>query len=238
MEPFFLYDEAALLYKKALIIGDTHFGIEMRLRRKGIYDNTISERLEKKIEAIIEKTKAERLIIAGDAKDEIAVLDDVAMKAIEKLLERTEVIIVKGNHDGGIEKSGATVVEADGFAYGQLGIFHGHSWPSEEVLCCKWLVSAHQHPQVRFRDKSGKTHFERCWVVADADADQIGRYYENFNKKSKLALMPAFNPFVGSSLKRGEHLGPVLNNNLFKLNDALLFTMHGILLGKLKDFLE
>lgn len=235
MEPRFLYNEAALFYKKALIIGDTHFGIERRLRERGIYDRTLSERLEKKIEALLDDTKAERLIIAGDVKEEIAVLDEITQKIIEALLEKTEVIIVKGNHDGGIEDCGATIVPPDGFAYGRLGIFHGHSWPSEEVLGCDWIVSAHQHPQIEFRDRSGKRHFESCWVIADADPARIAEHYGSFNKKSRLILLPAFNPLVGSSLRRGEHLGPVLNNNLFKLNDALLFTMHGMLIGKLKD---
>jgi putative SbcD/Mre11-related phosphoesterase len=235
MEPLFLYNEAALLYKKALVIGDVHFGIEKRLMEKGIHDYGFSERLEKKIESLLDGTKAEKLIIAGDVKDEVAVVDDSTMAMVKALKEKTDVIIVKGNHDGGIEKCGVAVVDAAGFAYGQLGIFHGHSWPSEEVMGCKWIVSAHQHPQTEFRDKSGKMHFESCWVVAEADAAQIAKHYENFNHKSQLVLMPAFNPLVGSSLKKGEHLGPVLNNNLFKLNDALLFTMHGILIGKLKD---
>jgi len=235
MEPSFLYQEPAIFYRKALIIGDTHFGIEKRLSEKGISDSAFSERLMKRIGQLIEQTKAERLIIAGDVKDEITHLDDMTARVISELAEVVEVIIVKGNHDGGIEKCKVKIVEADGFAYGQLGICHGHSWPSEEVMACKWIVSAHQHPRLHFRDKSGKHHFENCWVIADADPEEIAKHYENFNKKSKLILMPAFNPLLGSDLQKDEHLGPILNNNLFKLNDALVFTVHGMLIGKLKD---
>lgn len=235
MDMRFLYAEPAVLYKKALIIGDVHFGMEKRLLEKGIYDNTFSQRMEKRIERLLEETKASKLIIAGDVKDEITVLDETTLQMVNALCEKTEVIVVKGNHDGGIEKTNATVVDPSGLVFGQLGVIHGHSWPSEEVMCAKWIVSAHQHPQLALTDRSGKRHYSSCWLVADANPSQIEKYYERFNKKSKLILMPAFNPLVGSPLKMDEHLGPVLNNNLFKLNDALLFTMHGTFIGKLKD---
>ena len=71
--------------------------------------------------------------------------------------------------------------------------------------------------------------------MADADPDEIKKHYESFNKKSKLVLMPAFNPLVGSTIKPGKHLGPILNNNLFKLNHALVFRVDGTLIGKLNE---
>lgn len=235
MEMRFLYNEPAIFYKKALIISDVHFGIEKKLLERGIHDGAFSERLEKKIERILEETKAERLIIAGDVKDEITTLDNITLKMVNLLCDKTEVIIVKGNHDSGIEKTNAVVIDPSGLVYGKIGIIHGHSWPSEEVMGAKYIISAHQHPQIMLTDKSGKKHFSGCWVVADANCREIAKHYENFNKKLRLVLIPAFNPLVGSVLKKGEHLGPILNNNLFKLNDALLFTMHGIFIGKLKE---
>ncbi len=232
----FLYKEPAVLYKKALVIGDTHFGIEQRLKEKGIYEETFSTHIEKKIEALIRETKAEKLIINGDVKDRIEILDDVTKKMLESLNECvSELIIVKGNHDGGIEMSGFTVVPPDGFAYHNLGIVHGHSWPNEKVMGCKYILSAHQHPQLEFRDRMGKRHIEPAWLIADADPDEIKKHYESFNKKSKLVLMPAFNPLVGSKISKSEHLGPILNNNLFKLNHALVFRVDGTLIGKLNE---
>ncbi|MFH1222638.1 MAG: metallophosphoesterase [Candidatus Micrarchaeota archaeon] len=232
----FLYNEPAALHRNALLIGDTHFGMEYKLRQKGIHERTFSERVVQHIEQLLKKTKAKKLIIAGDVKDQIGGVDDITVAMLQRLQDAVEeLIIVKGNHDGGIEATGATVVPADGFSYYGVGIFHGHSWPGEEVLQCKQLLSAHQHPQVEFRDRSGKRHFQPVWVVAQADAEEIAKHYESFNKKSQLILMPAFNPLVGSSLRQNEHLGPVLNNNLFKLNAALLFSLDGTLLGKLGD---
>jgi hypothetical protein len=49
--------------------------------------------------------------------------------------------------------------------------------------------------------------------------------------------MPAFNPLVGSVVnsKQKKHLGPVLNNKLFKLDDALVYRLDGTGLGKLES---
>ncbi|MEM2908923.1 MAG: metallophosphoesterase [Candidatus Bilamarchaeaceae archaeon] len=229
----FLYNEPAVFYKSALIIGDVHFGIESKLRERGIVDNKFSERLEKKIEALLDRTKAKRLIINGDVKEQIGIFDNVTAEMLKQLNEIVEVIIVRGNHDGGIEESKLCVVPSDGFSYYGLGLFHGHSWPSEEVMQCASIISAHQHPQIELKDKLGKRHIEPVWLFADANPEEIKKYYENFNKKSRLILMPAFNPLVGSSLKPDEHLGPVLNNNLFKLSDALVFRFDGSLIGRL-----
>lgn len=234
----FLYNEPAVLHHKALILGDVHFGYEYKLRERGIHDEKFSKRLENKIERLIEKTKAEKLILAGDVKEQITSLDDITAAMLAKLRDAVgEVIIVKGNHDGGIEAVGAgiTVVPPDGFVYYGVGIVHGHSWPSEKVMQCKDIISAHQHPRFEVRDTLGKYHSEAVWAIAEANGEEIAKHYAAFNKKSRLILLPAFNPLVGSPLRLSEHLGPILNNKLFKLNHALLFTGDGTLIGKLAE---
>jgi putative SbcD/Mre11-related phosphoesterase len=221
-----------------------HFGIEHKLRERGIFDNEFSSRLEKKIEQLLNETKAKTLIINGDVKDRIGELDEITAEMLDKLRERvSELILVKGNHDGGIEagirsmKLGAAIhiVPADGFAFHGLGIFHGNAWPSAAVIQCKNIISAHQHPQIEFRDKMGKRHVEQAWLIAEVNEAEMKKHYEAFNKKSRLVLMPAFNPLVGSSVNKTVHLGPVLNNNLFKLDDALVFRSDGALIGKLNE---
>jgi metallophosphoesterase superfamily enzyme len=99
----FLYDAPAILHKDALIIGDTHFGMEIKLRRRGIYADNFSEQMFERIKKLLQKTKAKKLILLGDVKEEITVLDRRAAEMISKLSMLAQVIIVKGNHDGGIE---------------------------------------------------------------------------------------------------------------------------------------
>jgi putative SbcD/Mre11-related phosphoesterase len=234
----FIYDAPALLYKKALILGDTHFGMEQKLRRKGIYDSQFSTRLFEKLEGLVKKHKASRVIFLGDVKEDITMLDDNTRKILGRLGDLCDIMIVRGNHDGGIEQFlNAQIIPAEGFVYEKLGLLHGHSWPADELMQCEYLVMGHQHPLISFKDSMGKKHSEPVWIVADADAEKIAERYKKFNKKIKLILMPAFNPLVGFPINfsKKEQLGPLLNNKLFKLEHALLFRLDGTCLGRLNN---
>lgn len=236
----FLYNAPAVLHQGALIIGDTHFGMERGLREKGIYDETLSERIFEKIEKLLLETKAKKLIIAGDVKDSILETDMKTVDMLKRLSRMAELTVVKGNHDGGIEKLeiiGINVEGPGGMVYRKLGIMHGHSWPDEKLMQCNYLVSAHQHPQINVADKSGKIHTEAVWLVIEPDGAEIKKHYKKFNKKIKLVLLPAFNPLVGSAINKPKEkqLGPIFNNKLFKLNDAIVFRLDGSLVGKLKN---
>ena len=231
----FLHNAPAILHKKALIIGDTHFGMEDKLRERGIFDEQFSLRIFERIRLLLKETKAEKLIILGDVKERITVLDQRTADILAKLSLLVELIIVRGNHDGGIEGCGARIVPSSGFVFGKLGLVHGHGWPSEQCMQADYLVSAHQHPQLSIVDRSGKRHSEPVWIVAEPDAGKIKEHYKKFNKKIKLVLMPAFNPLVGASfVPSDEHLGPITSNNLFKINAASVFRLDGTLLGGLE----
>lgn len=231
----FLYNAPAILYKKALIVGDTHFGIESKLLTKGIYDQHFSDRLFEKVKALLEETKAEKLIILGDVKEKITMLDSKTADILARLSLIAELIIVRGNHDGGIEGCGAKVVPSSGLVFGVLGLVHGHSWPSKECMQADYLVSAHQHPQLSILDRSGKRHSEPVWIMADPDPERVGEHYKRFNPKIKLVLMPAFNPLVGATFNPADsRLGPILSNNLFKINAASIYRLEGTPLGNLE----
>ncbi|MDD5339620.1 MAG: hypothetical protein PHV13_00040 [Candidatus ainarchaeum sp.] len=232
----FLYNAPAILHRGAIIVGDTHFGMESKLRRKGIFDEQFSLRLFEKLKGLITAHKAKRLILLGDVKEDITMLDAMTADVLARLSLLCEVTVVRGNHDGGIERCGsARIVPSAGFVYAGLGLMHGQSWPAKELMGCDYLVSGHQHPLITMTDTLGRRHSEAAWVIAPANHEKIAEKYETASKKIKLVLMPAFNPLVGSPINftSEEHLGPVLNNNLFKLNDALVFRLDGTRLGKL-----
>jgi len=232
----FLYNAPAILHKGALIVGDTHFGIEAKLRRKGIYDNQFSMRLYEQLRSLIISHKAKKLILLGDVKEDITMLDSTTREILSRLSLLCETIIVRGNHDGGIERCGsARVVGPEGFVYEGLALAHGHSWPADELMRCRYLVLGHQHPLVTMTDTLGKKSSEQVWVVADCDKKNLLSRYKNADGKIKLVLMPSFNPLLGSAINYVEksHFGPVLNNNLFKLDDAIVFRLDGTSLGKL-----
>ncbi|MBI5227638.1 metallophosphoesterase family protein [Candidatus Micrarchaeota archaeon] len=235
----FLYNAPAIIHKGALIVGDTHFGMENKLRKKGIFDEQFSMRLFYKLEELIKKNKIKKLIFLGDVKEEIQFMDQQVAGILERLSKLCEIIIVRGNHDGGIEKinnSKIKVAPAEGIVYEKLALVHGHSWPSEELMKCKYLVAAHQHPCVMITDAFGKKHLESVWLILNADDKKLSEKYKSANKKIKLILMPAFNPLVGSAvnLEKNAMLGPLVNNKLFKLDHALVFQLNGTCLGNLR----
>lgn len=234
----FIYNAPAIFHKDTLIVGDTHFGMEAKLRRNGVYDEQFSMRIFSKLKELILSHDVKKIILLGDVKEDITVLDSKTEEVLSRLSLLCEVIIVRGNHDGGIEKcANARIVPSEGFVYEKIGLVHGHAWPAQELMGCNYLVMGHQHPIISITDKLGKKHTEPVWLVAEVNEEKIVAHYKKFNKKIKLILMPAFNPLVGSAinLSSEEHLGPILNNNLFKLNDALVFRLDGTSLGKLKN---
>ena len=234
----FLYNAPAILHKGALIVGDTHFGMEEKLRNRGIYDEQFTFRLFNKLKELIISHKVKKLILLGDVKENITVLDEKTNDVLAKLSLLCEVIIVRGNHDGGIERcASAKILPSDGFVFEDLGLIHGNAWPAEALFSCKYIVMGHQHPMISMSDRLGRRHSEAVWVVAKPDVKKISERYPKFNKNIKLILMPAFNPLVGSQINSAsdELLGPLLNNNLFKLSDALVFRLDGISLGKIKN---
>ncbi len=238
MDVRFLYDAPAILHKGAIIAGDTHFGMEERLRRRGIHDEAFSMRQFERLRSLISKHKAKRLILLGDVKEDITMLDRKSEDILAKLSMLCELIIVRGNHDGGIERCGnARIIDAGGFAYEGLGLLHGHSWPDDSLMGCDYLVMGHQHPMVAITDAFGKRRIEPAWMIAPCDNGALSKKYPRHNKKIRLIMMPAFNPLVGSvvNLDVKERLGPILNNKLFKLNHAIVFRLDGTCLGKLEN---
>jgi hypothetical protein len=185
----------------------------------------------------VEKHKVKRVFFLGDVKENITMLDSQTRAVLTELSGLCRITVVRGNHDGGIERfENAEVTASGGIVHENLGLAHGHSWPGEELMRCRYLITGHQHPMVRTTDTLGKKHVEPAWIVAPPNARNISEHYDVFNKKIELILMPAFNPLVGSIINssRKEHLGPVLNNKLFKLRDALVFRLDGTCLGKLE----
>ncbi|MBN2478362.1 metallophosphoesterase [Candidatus Micrarchaeota archaeon] len=227
----FLYSKPAVLYKDAFIVGDTHFGIEKRLSEKGINLN-FSRILAEKLVSDAKTTTAGKIIVLGDFKDEIMTVGKEAEEAIDLITKDFELIIVKGNHDGGIERLGIKVVPPEGFVYRGLGLIHGHCWPSEKVMNSKRILMAHQHPLYRHEDKFKKSVLEPVFISAEANPEKISKHYKKFNEKIGCIIMPAYNPLIGSVFNiKEKKLGPLFYNMLFKWNHINVYNTKGILLS-------
>lgn len=240
-----VYDTPALKVENCLVIGDLHIGVESHLRSKGFH---LVSRTSDMHDTIIDVADDDitRLIVIGDVKDSVPGSTKQEYKEIpdffESLFERFDMIdVVRGNHDTSIEEflpGRVRIRPATGLKLGDVGFIHGHTWPSEEVMDCDTLIMAHNHPTVMFKDGVGRRTTEPCWFR--------GRFVEGasdsrfHNLPERFIVVPAFNRMLGGSpvnVIDEELLGPVLNSGLLDLDNAHLYLLDGIDLGRRCDLM-
>jgi metallophosphoesterase superfamily enzyme len=97
----------------------------------------------------------------------------------KKLQSHIESIsIVRGNHDANLEPllpKNVAFLPATGAVFGDVGVFHGHTWPSPALLGCKTLVMGHLHPVVVFRDPAGCKMTRQVWMRANLDSETLAK---------------------------------------------------------------
>ncbi len=172
-----LLETGAVAYRDYLIIADLHLGFELELARKGINVPEQGKKLIEKLEPYTKKFN--KLVILGDLKHEIGSYLPIQRRLVENFLFWAreafgEVILVRGNHDAGIEG----MEPSTGIRLGKLGLFHGHAYPSDDVLEAKRLVAAHVHPVVKLGSKKLK-----CFVLGEF----MGK---------ELLVLPAFSDLI------------------------------------------
>lgn len=239
-----VYGIPALKADTNLIVGDLHIGVESHLRSKGFH---LISHTSKMYDSLIEAAEDDvnRLIVIGDVKDSVPGSTKQEYAEIpdffERLFERFDIIdVVRGNHDTQIEEflpSRVKIRPASGLKIGDTGFIHGHTWPSAEVMDCRTLVLAHNHPAVMFCDGVGRRTTEPCWFRGSFNATSDERYPVI---PERFLVIPAFNRMLGGSPVNviGEDLlGPVLNSGLLDLDNAHLYLLDGIDLGKRSDLM-
>jgi len=249
----FLRDYPALFIsdEKILVIADLHLGIEHDLYKKGIFIPSQAEKFQRIIEKLIKVTKAKTLVMLGDIKHEVPGISYREEKEIPKLLEslikKVKVICCKGNHDSYLEKISPKEVKifsAKGFRIGNYGFFHGHAWPSKQLMKCDYLFMAHLHPIIQLKDKFGYSIVEQVWIKGKIFQAKVKKKYK-IRKTGKLEVIifPAFNRLLGGTFVNvksasNELLGPLLRNNFVDMENAELYFLSGINLGKVLDLIN
>lgn len=239
-----VYGVPALKADTNLVVGDLHIGVESHLRSKGFH---LVSHTSNMYDSLIEAAEDDvnRLVVIGDVKDSVPGSTKQEYAEIpeffERLFERFDIIdVVRGNHDTQIEEflpSRVKVRPASGLKIGDTGFTHGHTWPSEDVMDCRTLVMAHNHPAVMFCDGVGRRTTEPCWFRGSFNTTSDERYPI---LPERFLVIPAFNRMLGGSPINviGENLlGPVLNSGLLDLDNAHLYLLDGIDLGKRSDLM-
>jgi len=218
-----------LKFNSTLVIADLHIGYERELEEKGINIPEQSDKMINKVLEVLKKENIERLVINGDFKHNIPKAtwqeyQDVP-KAVDIWLKSVdEIHLLPGNHDGGIKKylpSDVIIHNSSGTVIENVGFFHGHANPEEEVLSTGSVVIGHTHPAVTLRDSLNNKEKKECWVKLN---------YKWNGLEGKAILIPHLNHLLGGiSITEEGYIGPFLKNS--KLDDEKVYLLDGTYLG-------
>jgi len=239
-----VHGSAALHFvdESALLLSDLHYGVEAEMLRGGVWIPNRSTARTEKVLKLIKQTKSKRLILLGDVKHQVPHNSKQQRTDLEQFFMATTRIatveIIPGNHDGGLKDIAPSDVifhESTGCVIENIGLSHGHAWPSQEVMNSELLVMGHEHPALSFRDRLDKLHSEPCWLRAPMIE------HEKYDKVPKqLIVMPAFGELAGRTMNREplKGLGPILRNGLADLSKARVETLEGLDFGELGSLID
>lgn len=197
----FIANYPAMKVRNALIIADIHLGITKDARDRGINLPSQVDSFAKRINVLKKKTRTKKLILLGDVKHGI-ITTWQEKKEIPEFFEQIrykDIILVKGNHDGLIEKIVPEKVRVvKSYSYGIFVFTHGHRNIETKK---KWIVIGHNQPHVMFRDCVGALYTEPVWVKGPLKGKMNGK---------KIVMMPGFNELSGATVVNSDELlGPM-----------------------------
>jgi len=270
--PLIPYPAALIKTRKTttLVIADLHIGWEIALSQKGIHVPTQTPKLLQKLKHLILTYKPEKLLILGDVKHTIATAQtgewhDIPNFFDELKKQTKKICVIRGNHDGNLEPllpENIKILPATGSTVGEVGLFHGHRWPSPALLKCKTWVMAHVHPIVAFRDPAEFRITRQVWVKMECNGTKLTetllqknrikieksvegtlrKHYKIKPETSQLFIMPSFNEFLGGRPlnKRkpsgtARIVGPVLRSKAVNMENAEIYLLDGTFLGTLNQ---
>lgn len=184
-----------------VIIADVHFGFEEGLNAEGYSVSSKTEEILKDIFSFDKK----KLIILGDLRSDYTAIKPreggELFNALSRLSNKfDEVVITKGNHDGGLAKLSdrlSNVKLVMEFTLGNIGFLHGHALPSKELASSvKTLCFGHLHPSLVVRDKNGVLYKKDCWSLFDLKLPK-NKYKESIVRYG--VAFPKFNKYIGST---------------------------------------
>ena len=240
--------EAALVFREqeecTILISDLHLGLEKEMAKKGFRIPPYSAKIMERINALAERYSANRIVVLGDVKHSIGKVEDIDWTVLpwffETLLDVFGLVeVVPGNHDGGIRSllpSRVKLHPSNGMVIGdeeKVGVTHGHSWPSREVISCGKVVMGHSHFRYEMRDRFGAKSKEAVWLFAEYRVDDLLKkagYEGGTGRTGELIVMPPFNNLVGGqaiNAKGGFDFGPILSSGTIKVADADIFLLDG-----------
>ena len=235
-----LNESSLLINKKILVVADLHIGIESELREQGINTASQTQTMTNRFVSLCKKYKPKEIVLLGDIKHNIPSSTIQERKDVKNFLETIQpygiIHLMPGNHDGNIQKispSSIIIHPSDGFVLENLGFVHGHRWPSEEIMQCEQIITAHTHPTIMLTDRLGYKTFEPCWLKGKTIESKLKEKYPD-SKDLQILIIPAFNPLCGGISANKEGItGPM--GKIMDVENAEVYLLDGSSIGKVKD---
>ena len=191
--------------QKILIIADLHIGYEESLNKQGILLPRFQfTDLVKRLDRILKKVKPKLIIVNGDLKHEFGQISETewrqALKILDFLTRKSQVILLKGNHDkilGPIAEKRKLEIKEHYFV-DDIYICHGNIIPEDsDFKKAKTIIMGHEHPAIGIREYPRVERF-KCFL--------LGKY-----KTKKLIVQPSMNLVTeGTDLTTELPLSPFL----------------------------
>ena len=181
-QSMFLSPDAALMLlngsERVMVISDLHIGWEVALAKEGVHVPSQTGKLLERLKSVLGSEKPDRLVVLGDVKHTVQKIGVEEWRDVPWFFEEvsknvSKVQVVPGNHDGDLEAllpESVELLSPRGTVIGDVGLFHGHTWPDVKMLGCTTLVAGHVHPVVAFSDPMGFRITRQVWVRAPCDS--------------------------------------------------------------------
>lgn len=220
--------EPAFILKDTLIIADLHLGIEAELDSEQIAESAILSAAEC-IDGLMQKSGAKHLIVLGDVGHRLPKANEIEWRLqpkinaiVRQLIDKHDAKFLSGNHDGSVNAR-----MDDELIIGDIGFFHGHRWPSKELMNCKTIIAGHAHPVIVFRDTFGHRTWSKVWVKGRPTTAMLERY--KLASGPEMVIMPAFRDYPGGGadisqgfLIQSGSSKPPFEKDMFKIETAYL----------------
>ena len=256
-----MIDEPAMVVEnesKTLVIADLHLGIEAELREKGINIGSQTEKLLERVIKCVKAVEPDVIVLLGDVKHAVPRISWMDRKEVPFFLaglaEYAPVYVVKGNHDGHLNKLLPKATEPEperkpehevcikstrGFLFDGVGYTHGHSWPLQDLFSAKYILIGHNHPRIRLvSSQSRYRSMKSVWIRVKCDYDAVKEHYPELRKSGWndpwVIIMPAFNEICGGitfNALTKRLLGPIASK-LIRLEDMEVYLLDGTYIGK------
>ena len=259
-----LIDEPVMVVEnefKTLVLADLHLGIEAELREKGINIGSQTEKLLERAIKCVKAAEPDVIILLGDVKHAVPKISWMDRKEVPfflaELAEYAPVYVVKGNHDGHLNKLLPKATDSEperklkhevyikstrGFLFDGVGYTHGHSWPLQDLFSAKYVLIGHNHPRIKLASLTSHYRSTRSvWIRAKCDYDAVKEHYTELRisdwNDPWVIITPAFNEICGGitfNAPAKRLLGPIASK-LLRSEDMEVYLLDGTYIGKAEE---